>query len=287
MKKWEKFSDEQLIAFVSESHSFRQLAEKCGYQKDSGSGITIVKQMCLDKSFDTSHFSSKLTKDEVNVEKVFVQGYKSRETLKRNLIALRGHQCECCKLTKWNGKDIPLQVHHKDGDGLNNLLENLQLLCPNCHAQTDTYCGKNKSKSISDDMLIEALKNSENIHQALLKVGSTDGRLYERAYDLLSLDGVSLKEKAEAEKQKSCAMCGNKISKNATYCEKCIHIVQQKTTRPSRDDLKKMIREKSFLAIGREFDVSDNTIRKWCIAYGLPFKRKAIDAYSDDDWELI
>lgn len=53
------------------------------------------------------------------------------------------HKCECCGLTTWLGNPIPLEVHHKDGDRHNNVIENFELLCPNCHAFTDSYRGKN------------------------------------------------------------------------------------------------------------------------------------------------
>ena len=53
------------------------------------------------------------------------------------------HKCECCGGTTWMDKPIPLEVHHKDGDRHNNILENYELLCPNCHAFTDSYRGKN------------------------------------------------------------------------------------------------------------------------------------------------
>ena len=79
------------------------------------------------------------------MEQIFIKGYKSRDTLRKNLIVLRGHKCEHCGLNSWNDLPIALQVHHKDGDNLNNLLDNLELLCPNCHAQTENYCGKNKA----------------------------------------------------------------------------------------------------------------------------------------------
>ena len=49
------------------------------------------------------------------------------------------------------GKEIPLQVHHINGNNTDNRVENLQILCPNCHAQTDTYCGKNKKQRIEND----------------------------------------------------------------------------------------------------------------------------------------
>ena len=56
------------------------------------------------------------------------------------------HICENCGLTEWLGEPIPLEVHHKDGNRHNNVLENFQLLCPNCHALTDSYRGKNSAK---------------------------------------------------------------------------------------------------------------------------------------------
>ena len=56
------------------------------------------------------------------------------------------YKCECCGLKEWIGKPIPLELHHKDGNRNNNIIENFQLLCPNCHAFTDSYRGKNCAK---------------------------------------------------------------------------------------------------------------------------------------------
>ncbi|MBK5306008.1 MAG: HNH endonuclease [Frankiaceae bacterium] len=53
------------------------------------------------------------------------------------------HRCDCCGLSEWNGQPIPLELDHIDGDRTNNEIENLRLLCPNCHAQTATYRGRN------------------------------------------------------------------------------------------------------------------------------------------------
>lgn len=53
-------------------------------------------------------------------------------------------KCYSCNLTTWLGKDIPLELEHIDGNSSNHLLNNLTLLCPNCHSFTDTYRGKNK-----------------------------------------------------------------------------------------------------------------------------------------------
>ena len=53
-----------------------------------------------------------------------------------------------CGLTQWNGKPIPLELHHINGDSTDNRIENIRILCPNCHAQTPTYRGKNIGSSM-------------------------------------------------------------------------------------------------------------------------------------------
>ncbi len=60
------------------------------------------------------------------------------------LIEIRSHICEICGNSKWNKEDIPLDIHHKDGNSDNNKLGNLLLLCPNCHRQTDNHGSKNR-----------------------------------------------------------------------------------------------------------------------------------------------
>lgn len=57
--------------------------------------------------------------------------------------------------------------------------------------------------------------------------------------------------------------------------------------RPSRDELKQLIRTKSFLQIGKMYGVSDNAIRKWCDFEKLPRKKNEINKYTDEEWALI
>ncbi|MFL5738852.1 MAG: HNH endonuclease signature motif containing protein [Flavisolibacter sp.] len=56
---------------------------------------------------------------------------------------VRSHRCEHCGLKMWQGRKIPLELHHRDGNKYNNKLDNLMLLCPNCHALTDNYRARN------------------------------------------------------------------------------------------------------------------------------------------------
>ncbi len=72
--------------------------------------------------------------------------YGTAVTPRRKLLHERGHRCEVCKLDSWMGVPIPIELDHIDGDAFNNEESNLRLLCPNCHAQTPTYKGRNHGK---------------------------------------------------------------------------------------------------------------------------------------------
>jgi hypothetical protein len=76
---------------------------------------------------------------------------RSRAHVKARLLmaGLKGKCCEACGLTEWRGAPISLQLHHVNGDGHDNRLINLLLLCPNCHSQTDTWGGRNKGDKVS------------------------------------------------------------------------------------------------------------------------------------------
>jgi len=112
-------------------------------------------------------------------------------SLKKERIFLEQEgKCNRCHLDKWLGQLISLELEHKDGDTNNNTRENLELLCPNCHSMTDTWRGRNKNKGksgkrVNDEDLIQALKNSVSIRQALISVGlSPKGDNYIRAKKL-------------------------------------------------------------------------------------------------------
>ena len=70
---------------------------------------------------------------------------KQSNKLRRRLLhdGVKPPVCEQCSLEHWNGLPIPLELEHCDGDKRNNTIQNLRMLCPNCHAQTNTYRGLN------------------------------------------------------------------------------------------------------------------------------------------------
>jgi hypothetical protein len=83
-------------------------------------------------------------------------GTRSRHHLKGRLLTagLLEERCEGCGASEWLGRPLSLQLHHRNGDGKDNRLDNLTLLCPNCHSQTDTWGGRNKRRLTNDPALL-------------------------------------------------------------------------------------------------------------------------------------
>ena len=197
MKKWEYFSKEQLEEFVKESHSYRQLAAKIGYSEKSGSSSALAKEMVEYYHFDTSHFlGAGWNKDNFDYSRFQYGKAMKTESARPALVYKRSWKCEKCGLSTWLDQPIALEIHHKDGNHINNLEENLQLLCPNCHAQTENYRGKNINKQgmlqVNDEDFVAALQKSSSIRQGLLSLGlSGCGANYDRAYKLISQYNIS------------------------------------------------------------------------------------------------
>lgn len=84
-----------------------------------------------------------------------------------------------------------------------------------------------------------------------------------------------------------CSICGKQISTKAKFCVECGHMQQRVVERPERETLKNLIRIMPFTQIAKKYNVTDNTIRKWCDRYNLPRRKKDIDAYSDEEWVNI
>jgi len=113
------------------------------------------------------------------------------ENKRRRVFEEQKYCCNKCGISEWFTRPISLELEHKDGNNLNNIRENLEGLCPNCHSITDTWRGRNKPakngiNQISDESLLQCLKESKNIRQGLLKAGiAAKGKNYERAKKLL------------------------------------------------------------------------------------------------------
>lgn len=93
--------------------------------------------------------------------------------------------------------------------------------------------------------------------------------------------------KNKSQETKKCIDCGKPITGKSIRCSSCSGKISRVTDRPVREELKYLIRNKSFTEIGRMFSVSDNAIKKWCDSYSLPRTKREIKTYSDEDWGNI
>lgn len=154
--------DKDFIEYVSISKSWTELLTKCGYN-NTGNKKTIVKRM-EEMKLDYSHlpigyYSSsksllKFSNDLVFcVNSTYIYGKEIKNRLYNDFNWER--KCNKCNLTEWMGQSMPLELEHKNGIHNDNRIENLELLCPNCHALTPTYRGRNKSYKKKEQKCID------------------------------------------------------------------------------------------------------------------------------------
>lgn len=119
-----------------------------------GCNYRTLKSKASQYNIDTSHFDyqfsrthngKRVLKNRSN-EEIFndMTPIKQASVKREYILRILNNQpyCEECHIDTWNNKPIVFQLHHKDGNHKNNKLENLILLCPNCHSQTDNYANK-------------------------------------------------------------------------------------------------------------------------------------------------
>ena len=233
--KYRNYTDEDIIKFSKEVSSITQLIKKLGL-KPSGGNYATMKRKLGKLNVDISNWKfngwskGKQLKDWAN--------YIHNSNLKKNLIKIRGNKCEKCHNEFWMGKPIALELHHIDGDRTNNVLDNLQLLCPNCHSLTDNWRGKGNKGYV-------VLNKKEKI---------------------------TLPKKKKVTFINRCIVCGKVISSKSNYCKRCVPH-KRKVKRPTKEYLEDLIKTNSFVSLGKRFGVSDTAIRKWCKSYGIKLEK--------------
>ena len=147
-----KYTKELLEENIKDCYSFAELARRLGL-KPEGSNPKTLKKKLNEFNVDYSHFTGQGWNKELKfkpktakkLEDIMTKdsSYQSYKLLHRLVSeGVKEWKCECCGLTEWNGQPIPLELHHIDGDRSNNTKENLQILCANCHSQTENFRGK-------------------------------------------------------------------------------------------------------------------------------------------------
>lgn len=148
------WSDADLAWAVATNFSMAAVIRALGL-KVGGTVYPMLRKRIQELGLDTSHWTGKAwtrgrkvsTRTRRPLSEILVRDSDFTRTheLKLRLFSegLKDRRCEGCGLTQWRGREIPLQLDHVNGLRNDNRLENLRILCPNCHAQTETWCARN------------------------------------------------------------------------------------------------------------------------------------------------
>lgn len=271
-----KYTDVQFIDAVQGSFSIASVCRKLGIKPCGGNYRTIHTKI-ESLSLDTSHFTGSLWNKGLKLGAtpkhklcdILIENspYTSSSKLKNRLFGegLKIKECECCGNKEWLGKPIPLELHHINGIKTDNRIENLSIICPNCHSFTDNFRGKNKGMSAlleMEDVECRKVKGclTSNGEVNLEPTPSNEGREC----------AESRHDRPKSKPLKTCPNCLSEFYGRSTYCSTDCYYSATKGKRPSVFDLLEKFKElKTFTQVGKYYGVSDNAIRKWCSFYGV------------------
>ena len=152
------YTKELLEEKVKDCYSFAELCRRLGLKPEGSNPKTVRKKMDEFK-VDYSHFTGKAWNknldNPVYKEKYLPNLCEHSSLSSANVktlvykLGLKENRCEICGITEWQGKSIQCELHHINGNPTDNRIENLQILCPNCHSQTDNFRSRNRTKVLS------------------------------------------------------------------------------------------------------------------------------------------
>lgn len=245
MGKLRRWDEDQLKAAVLSSTCKSEVLRKLGLGITGGNFGTLnkyVERMGLDIShFDPYRKCGKTPIPRKPLSSILVEGsnyptwHLKNRLLKKGILEKR---CSRCGLTSWQGEEISLHLDHINGRCRDHRLNNLRLLCPNCHAQTENYCGKALTKPKP-------------------KCKDCGASISRRAYRCRACVRT---------KPPRCIDCGALVSRKCRRCRPCAAKIRRGTAThaewPPVLELERMVAETSFSEVGRSLGVSDNAVRK-------------------------
>ena len=234
-----------------------------------GSYYTTVKKLI--KDLDISHFNKgawnkgrkikSVSYQKAPIQQVLIENspHTNSGKLRIRLIkeGLKENKCEICGCTE------SLELHHINGNHQDNRLENLQILCANCHRKTNNFRGKGiRAHNAASEWFISD-EEVEQRHQMKLEKRRVPEHL----------------RKVTPILPKICPSCGKEFkpsNRKQEYCSpECYH--NKNDNRPDIITLLKTFKEyNNFVKVGKHFGVTDNAVRKWCKLYKLPIHSKEL-----------
>lgn len=155
--RFKDISSEEFKNVIENSYFMVDVLEKLGYSRTSGTMTKFIRERANKEGISLDHFLGAKGKrgggnnQRYKLEEILIENstYYNRDRLKIRLLSsglLTEHCYICGMLPEWQGKKLSLHLDHINGVNNDNRIENLRLLCPNCHSQTITYSGRNRKK---------------------------------------------------------------------------------------------------------------------------------------------
>lgn len=277
------------INLIKQSESLIDVCRKANIVPTTGNYNTL-KKIIKEEKIDISHFkrfSQNINTKKRNISEYLNNNHQISSYKLKNRLLNEGYKkyvCEKCGNTEWFGKPIPLELHHINGDNTDNRLENLQILCPNCHACTDNYGGKNQHININKKY---CQRCGKELNENQTKFCSIDCAYKNRTIKISKekCDEIVLKYNTNDSILK--------IAKDTNHCVKTIKrilnengfntnknkLVKEKNDKKIPLILETLKKTKSFSKTGKEFGVSDNAIRHLLSKRGYPTHIKDLLEY--------
>ena len=171
-----QYTKDDVIRAVAENTSIAGVLRQLKLRPIGGNYKT-VHHLIKEYGLDTTHFTGQgwnvglkfKPKKAIEDNEIFVEesNYRCSWRLRERYKKVTGiNHCEVCGLIEWQGKPIPLEIHHINGNNIDNRLENLQLICPNCHALTNNYRGRAQLSALSERRDVECRKFKETLTES-------------------------------------------------------------------------------------------------------------------------
>ena len=264
-----------LQGVISESTSISEILRKLGVS-DYGFNHTKLSEFLKNSDFDTSTLVGRKIKrfDNTGIpkkklsEQLTTNSTRNTNSLKKRLIreGVKENRCERCGITEWMDNDLIFELHHINGNNSDNRLENLILLCPNCHSQTSNFRGKNSSIDLEFSEI--AKQTAESKMEYLLK--KEEERRNEVIQNKIRGE-YKIRTYTRNNEKKYCVVCGNEIKGNGIkYCSyECLNKDVTKNIPSKEVLLEEAFNHKSLESLSKVYNVSSNGCKKWLKKYGI------------------